>query len=76
MHEYNNNFAFPLHFSIYTAIFNIQCFFFPLVYFNGKKIFLAPLSNFKAASHMNDFRTNRENSTFKKETIVSLPYPH
>ena len=32
MHECNNNFAFPLHSSIYTAILNIHCFFFPLVY--------------------------------------------
>ena len=32
MHEYNNNFAFPSHSSIYTAILNIHCFFFPLVY--------------------------------------------
>ena len=32
MHEYNNNFAFPSYSSIYTAILNIHCFFFPLVY--------------------------------------------
>ena len=32
MHECNNNFAFPSHSSIYTAILNIHCFFFPLVY--------------------------------------------
>ena len=32
MHEWNNNFAFPSHSSIYTAILNIHCFFFPLVY--------------------------------------------
>ena len=32
IHEYNNDFAFPLYSSIYTAILNIQCFFFPLVY--------------------------------------------
>ena len=28
----NNNFAFSSHFSIYTAVFDIHCFFFPLVY--------------------------------------------
>ena len=28
MHECNNNFAFPSHSSIYTAILNIHCFFF------------------------------------------------
>ena len=33
MHERNNNFAFPSHSSFYTAILNIHCFFFPLVYF-------------------------------------------
>ena len=32
MHECNNNFAFPSHSYIYTAILNIHCFFFPLVY--------------------------------------------
>ena len=32
MHECNNNFAFPSHSSIYTAILNIHCFFFLLVY--------------------------------------------
>ena len=32
MHECNNKFAFPLHSSSYTAILNIHCFFFPLVY--------------------------------------------
>ena len=31
MHECNYNFAFPSHSSIYTAIINIHCFFFPLV---------------------------------------------
>ena len=31
MHEYNNNFKFPSHSSIYTAISNIHRFFFPLV---------------------------------------------
>ena len=29
MHECNNNFAFPSHSSIYIAILNIHCFFFP-----------------------------------------------
>ena len=32
MHECNNNFAFPSYSYIYTAILNIHCFFFPLVY--------------------------------------------
>ena len=32
MHECNNNFAFPSHSFIYTAILNIYYFFFPLVY--------------------------------------------
>ena len=32
MHECNNKCAFPSHSSIYTAILNIHCFFFPLVY--------------------------------------------
>ena len=32
MHECNNNFAFPSHSSIYSAILSIHCFFFPLVY--------------------------------------------
>ena len=35
MHECYNNFAFPKHSSIYTAILNIHCFFFPLVYNMG-----------------------------------------
>ena len=34
MHECNNNFAFPSHSTIYTAILNIHCLFFPLVYLN------------------------------------------
>ena len=34
MQECNNNFAFPSHSSINTAILNIHCFFFPLVYIN------------------------------------------
>ena len=32
LQECNNNFAFPSHSSVYTAILNIHCFFFPLVY--------------------------------------------
>ena len=32
IHEWNNNFAFPSPSSMYTAILNIHCFFFPLVY--------------------------------------------
>ena len=32
MHECNNNCAFLSHSSIYTAILDIHCFFFPLVY--------------------------------------------
>ena len=31
-HEYNNNLTFPSHSTINTAILNIHCFFFPLVY--------------------------------------------
>ena len=46
MHEYNNNIAFPSHSSIHTAILNIHCFFFPLVYIrrNDVYILIQPLS--------------------------------
>ena len=36
MHECNNNFAFRSHSSIYTAIFDIHCFFFLLVYVRSR----------------------------------------
>ena len=38
MHECNNNFAFPSHNSIYKAILNVHCFFFPLVYIGVKAV--------------------------------------
>ena len=46
MHEYNNDIAFPSHSSIHTAILNIHCFFFPLVYIrrNDVYILIQPLS--------------------------------
>ena len=35
LQECNNNFAFPSHSSVYTAILYIHCFFFPLVYYTS-----------------------------------------
>ena len=40
MHECYNNVAFHLHSTIYTAILNIHCFFFPLVYIHTNSPFL------------------------------------
>ena len=46
MHKCYNNFAFPYHSSIYIAILNIHCFFFPLVYITQWNIcFIRQLTN-------------------------------
>ena len=55
MHECNNNFAFPSHSSIYTAILNIHCFFFPLVY---KYIVTSFYSPFKGQWNKMQTRSN------------------
>ena len=72
MHECHNNFAFPSHSSVYTAILNIYCFFFPLVYIiDAKKIMQDGLTTWKIATRQG---SQHELYNLERGTLVKKKY--